>query len=723
MKPVNFQGQTNIPSACSFFIPNKINLDALLDIEKELGADKICYLVEESFPPPKDIAKHLHVKDSDGILFKFGSTDPISMRRTLLDKMASGRHIVFLPGPVASRKGSMAHIPEVFLYSLSTLHISPVPIFVGFYREVMFEAEGDELSHDFIEIRVLQKLKPGPEAGSRIMESWMEASAECFASLKQFDRSLAAYLVERLKAYPNGRIIDGIDDSVLLYSRLLPAAIAFSKHLKTLTRNKRVGIILPPGKGATVANLACVIAGITPVNMNYSSSESSFKSAVRQSGVDRFISADAFMRKLQHFPWPPTRDIIFMERELVTIQKSIKKWFLLTKILPTKALLKMLHLEEMAKGDDECTLLFTSGSAGEPKGVALTHRNILGNISQCSSRIALEGHCRILASLPVFHSFGMLIGLWYPLTIGYDMVTYPSPLETKRLTELISQYKTALILSTPTFSRGFLKRANKEDFSHVRYFVSGAEKLSNDFEQEFKDHFGFSMLEGYGLTEASPVCSANLPNVEPLPGSQYIIPSHKVGTVGVALPGLAVRITDPHTDARLPMSHQGMIWLKGINIFHGYIGHPEMNEELFKDGWFKTGDIGSVDNSGFITIGGRMTRFSKIGGEMIPHEALEQAIVKALRIDPDDPERKIVIVAVPDARKGEASVLLSTLAGEYLHQELIALNHQLIAMKIPALWCPREIIPVEAIPTLPSGKLDISNCRLLAYEALKLPLP
>lgn len=210
------------------------------------------------------------------------------------------------------------------------------------------------------------------------------------------------------------------------------------------------------------------------MNFNYSASEGAFASSVKQSGVDWFITADTFMRKLQNFPWPPQRDLILMEREIPLLKGSAKRWGVAIKFLTAGFMIKKLGLDAPT-GADEAVLMFTSGSSGEPKGVPLTHHNILSNISQCSSRITLAPQSRFLGSLPVFHCFGITIGLWYPMIGGYDMVTYPSPLEAKRLGALIKQYGISLVVTTPTFLRGFMKRCEPDTFKTVRYLIVGAE--------------------------------------------------------------------------------------------------------------------------------------------------------------------------------------------------------------------------------------------------------
>ena len=448
-------GSSNLSDSGDLLIFNKVSYKTLLMFEKELGRDRMTYLVEEGLPPDTATASHLESTKADGILFQAGGSDPVALRSAIMERINEGRRVVFLPGPVSHVKGSISQIPPRVIKALEALHISPVPVYAGFYTNSVLDAEADTDAQADIQIHILPKLAPGAEMAARLTSAWLECSAQAYATLPQLHGSLSALLFRSLKLHSDCRVIDGIDDTTLTYGQLLAISVAFAKRLKKITSNRRVGIILPPGKGAAIANLGCLFAGKTPVNFNYSASEGAFASSVKQSGVDWFITADTFMRKLQNFPWPPQRDLILMEREIPLLKGSAKRWGLAIKFLTAGFMIKKLGLDAPT-GADEAVLMFTSGSSGEPKGVPLTHHNLLSNISQCSSRITLEPQSRFLGSLPVFHCFGITIGLWYPMIGGYDMVTYPSPLEAKRLGTLIKQYGISLVVTTPTFLRGFM---------------------------------------------------------------------------------------------------------------------------------------------------------------------------------------------------------------------------------------------------------------------------
>ncbi len=448
------------------------------------------------------------------------------------------------------------------------------------------------------------------------------------------------------------------------------------------------------------------------MNLNFTASHDAIRSSIRQADVDRFITADPFVRKVSTFPWPPNRDLIFIERTIPELKKDIVKWGILSKLLPASVLAGILGLNKRHDGD-EAILLFTSGSSGEPKGVPLTHRNVLANVLQFATRLDMGRDASLLGCLPLFHSFGCTVTLWYPVIEGINLITYPSPLETKRLAELISLHQINVLLATPTFLRGYMKRIDPAQLESLDLVVTGAEKLPQNLASAFEEKFGVRPMEGYGLTETSPATNVNLPDPEEEKDT-HSLPAQRNGSVGQLLPGIAIRLVDAVSEKEVPTDQPGIIILKGPNIFPGYLGDEKKTKEVLSDdGWFKTGDVGFLDADGFLHIQGRISRFSKIAGEMVPHETIEAAINKVLGLDGES-ERKIAIVGVPDDKKGEALILLSTIAGPALEQECIDLRYKLLDEGLTSLWCPRLIVPVPEIPLLASGKLDMKSCQTLA---------
>lgn len=717
---LNVHGQENIVQP-GFYMPNRLSIAAGKALHHLLQG-KVCYLVDPTFPPAPEIMEYLKSKNVEIEYFDFRHTTSRAVREQVLSCMQRGKSVVFLPGQVAKTRGTMADVPSPFLSTVGSLHISPVPVFLGHYGDTVRDMYNNGTKSGCREeLCILPQLKPGPQTGERLLAVWLEKSADLFSAHPLLKGSLTTQLVQAMKANPKVEIVDGMTGKGLPNFKALGVSMTVAKLLRS-RGEERIGVILPPGPGGLIAVLSCLLAGVTPVMINYASSREAFESTVRQAGLRTFITARKFMQKLSTFPWPPEEQLILVEDLLGSLSKaSLISNVMMAKMAPAAMICRMFNTDERCDGA-EGVMLFTSGSSGEPKGVTLTHRMLLANIAQCATRIDLQDGERFLGSLPIFHSFGLTVTLLLPLMCGYPIYAYPNPTDARTLCELSKKHELTLICATPTFARGMLRRAEADTFKSVRYFIVGAEKLQPDLEREFRERCGVTLLEGYGLTEASPVCSVNLPDAPPVEGSSFYVPGSVARSIGALLPGIAVRITDVDNDEReLPLTEQGMIWFKGSNIFNGYVGKPELNPELFHNGWFKSGDVGRMDLNGFVTLGGRLSRFSKIGGEMVPHEGVELAICRALELNPEDGVQ-IAVTGVTDAQKGEALVLLSALPQHQRSSEekdiLASIRSILIERQMPNLWAPKYLVPVEAIPVLPTGKLDLRGCKLLAEEAL-----
>ena len=721
MATLNVHGQENIVTP-GFYMPNRLTIQAGKALHHLLQG-KVCYLVDSTFPPAPEIMDYLRTKDISIEYFDFRHTTSRAVREQILARMGAGESVVFLPGQVAKTRGALADVPSPFLKHLGHLHIAPVPVFLGHYGTTITDLYREREAPGCVEeFHILPKLASGPQTGERLLAAWLEKGEELFSAQPLLTGSLTTSLVHAMCKNPQVEVIDGMTGATTANFKILGVSMTVSKLLRD-RGEKRIGVILPPGPGAVIALLSCLLAGITPVMINYASSRSAFESTVRQAGLRTFITARKFMQKLPGFPWPAEDRLILADELLPRLSKlKLVANVLLAKTAPASVICHMFGTDAH-RGDDEAVMLFTSGSSGEPKGVALTHRMILANVAQCACRIDLVNE-RFLGSLPVFHSFGLTVTMLLPLLCGYPICTYPNPTDARTLCELSQKYKLTLLCATPTFARAMLRRADADTFAAVRYFIVGAEKLQPDLEREFLERCGVTLLEGYGLTEATPVCAVNLPDAPLVPGSAFYVPGIVKRSIGALLPGIAVRITDVEDDSReLPLTERGMIWFKGANIFGGYVGKPELNPTIFKGGWFKSGDIGQLDLNGFVTLGGRLSRFSKIGGEMVPHEGIELALCGILNLAPEDGVQ-IAITGVADEQKGEVLVLISALPAHQRSSEekeiLAHLRAELSRLDYPNLWAPKYLVPVEAIPVLPTGKLDLRRCRLLAEEELDL---
>ncbi len=479
---------------------------------------------------------------------------------------------------------------------------------------------------------------------------------------------------------------------------LLALSLALARRWRTLS-GPRVGLILPPGIAGTAANLALIFSGRTPVNLNPLLTPAAASSCMTLAGVDTVVTAAPLRKKFPAFPWP---------ERTVLIENEISR------LGPARLALALLRgfttpVSRFAKGspDDEAVLLFTSGSSGLPKGAVLTHRNILSNIAQVSETSVLRLDDRLLTALPLFHSFGLAMGLFFPLLTGKVFITVPSSLEYSKLAEAARRDLPTVILSTPTFLSGYTRRICRDAFGTLRLAVTGAEKLRPEIASAFRERFGCDVMEGYGLTEASPVAAFNMPNPARGPGADSIQCGSRPGSVGRLMPGLACRLLDPDTGAET--TRHGILALRGPNVLSRYLGG--VDAEKFLGGWYITGDIVRIDAGGFVFIEGRRSRFSKIGGEMVSHTAVEEAIARVL---PPAEGLCDCVLGRPSPGKGEELVLLTT-----RDIDRASLASTLQRADMPNLWIPRDIIRIGRIPTLGTGKLDIASCLRLVETSLQ----
>lgn len=546
---------------------------------------------------------------------------------------------------------------------------------------------------------------------SQVRSALLDLSEFCFQQREELQGHIADYsfrglakhpFFEQLVDYTNGR--KSMKSGILLALSLMTG-----KHLKRHVSGERVGIVLPPGIGGTIANLAVLFAGKIPVNLNFTVGKSAVQSCFRKGEIDTVITAEPVREKLAQFPWPKdTIDLLSLLQGFD--KKAIILRYLLIILFPSALLTRILGIRRYGD-EEEAGLLFTSGSSGEPKGVPLSHRNILSNVLQVDEVSLLsKADTSIMCCLPIFHSFGFTVTLWYPIIRGVKMVSLPSPLEQKKIADAIEAEKVTVFVGTRTFFKPYVKRIPREKLATLDLVVAGAEKVTPEFFDLWKEKFGSEIFEGYGLTETSPVVSVNLKN-PPQPDHESIPQiAYRPGSVGRMVPGITARIKDPDTGEACSLFEPGMLYVKGANVFSGYLGDPERNADVLDNGWFKTGDLARFDQDGFLHIEGRLSRFSKIGGEMVPHETIEAKIVEILNLREEEMV-PLIVSARPDDAKGEALVLITC-----VEIDGDSLRHQLTEIGFPNLWIPRIIKRVKEIPVLASGKIDLKGCQSLAAE-------
>lgn len=483
---------------------------------------------------------------------------------------------------------------------------------------------------------------------------------------------------------------------------LLRYSLALSKIIRERVPSRRVGLAMPPCAYSIAANHACIFAGKVPVNLNFTMGLSAAKSCVETSEIDTAISTLSAREKIDKanptFPWPEKFIDLAAEISKIANPPDLSR--------PKSELMAEFGIVENAsERDKEATLIFTSGSEGAPKAAILTERNIIANCLQTKLSQVFAPDDLLLGNLPIFHSFGLLFEVWMLALAPQKTLTLASPIDIKANLRAINKYRPTVMIGSPTFFRAYLRHAKREDMKSLRNVIAGAEKTPKGFEEHWNEHFGEgTYAEGYGLTETTPVVGVNLPERD----FGFFSTGKRKGSIGKIFPGMCARILSPATLEELPFGEQGLISFKGANVFAGYLNNPEATKSALRGDWLVTGDLGRVDSDGFLYVDGRLSRFSKIGGEMVPHATVETALAKALGLD----KSEVPLVAVSsrlDVDKGEALVLVSA-----VDLELARVKEALREAGISNLWMPKYIVRCEKIPLLASGKLDLKALSDLA---------
>lgn len=508
------------------------------------------------------------------------------------------------------------------------------------------------------------------------------------------------------------------DNTELSSTKLLAATIAFAQKLRVITaRQQNVGLLLPPSTGCAIANLAVLINGNTVVHLNYTAGKHGIEHALSAAGIRTVLTSRQFLQKLESrgFSIEPTLSparVVVLEDVRASISKAhLLATLLMAKFLPTWLVRALFFANPQPSAT--AAILFSSGSEGTPKGVELSHRNIVVNIKQIASVLNPQQDDIVMSSLPLFHAFGLTVSTLMPLVEGLTMVCQPDPTDAVAIGKQVAKHKVTLLFGTSTFLGLYTRNTKLQPlmFQSLRMVVAGAEKLHEQVRMGFREKFGHNIYEGYGTTETTPVAGVNLPDI--LSTDDWVVQvGQKVGTVGMALPGSAFRIVQPDTLEQLPIGEAGLILIAGPQLMKGYLHDPKKTKRALVeiDGlrWYKTGDKGQIDEDGFLTILDRYSRFAKVGGEMVGLTAVETAVANAL----PPSNRELVAVAVPNSNKGESIVLLISNTSE----QPTELQKQLRTSGVSPLLLPSTIFCIDAIPRLGSGKTDFVEAKRIALR-------
>ena len=545
---------------------------------------------------------------------------------------------------------------------------------------------------------------PTTATSTEARQAVQDLGTRAFARRKQHMRTLPHSFVHTARRHPFRFAMADVQTPRLNFFAVLARTLFLARRLRKHWQGQcMVGIFLPPSIPGALVNLAAMLMGKIPVNLNYTLSPETLASCARQCELKSIISARAFLERA-HIELPIEPVLLEDLAKAPKLRERLAAAWAAA-LLPTRALMRFAGAERFPALDDLATVIFSSGSTGEPKGVMLTHYNLASNVEQLDQVFLLQSEDRIMGILPFFHSFGFTATLCLPAAVGVGVVFHPNPLDSRVIGALINKYSVTMLLATPTFLNTYLRRCTPEEFGSLRFVLAGAEKLPERLATAFEDHFGIRPLEGYGCTECSPVVTVNTIDFRAASFRQV---GAKRGSIGHPLPGITVKIVDPETQQPLGIDQPGLLLVRGPNVMQGYLDRPAKTAEVLRDGWYNTGDIASIDEDGFLRVTDRLSRFSKIGGEMVPHIKVEEKLQELAGAG----EQIFVVTAIPDEKKGERLIVLHTLSEEQLTECLAGLARS----DLPALWRPRhdQFVRIEKLPYLGTGKLDLRRARELA---------
>ena len=646
-----------------------------------------------------------------------GVKEAASMVKELLD---AGEVVCLFPEGAISRTGQLSEFKRGFELMAKDANAVILPFYIrGLWGSRLSRSsdkykEANKTKKRRVIISFSESLSIESTA-DKVKQKVFELSFKAWEAYAKSLPPMTSAWVDTAKRLGSDFCMADSKSSMLSFTKVLTATMLFSKAVKK-HKETNIGILMPTTSAGAIINMASLMAGKTVVNLNYTAPLASLHMAIEKAEIETIFTAKAFITKLKAKGFDTDgllkgKHIVYLEDLKGKISKIDALLTLLSAKLLPAFILKILYVKKVSN-EEVAAILFSSGSEGEPKGVMLTHRNFMSNIKQVSEVLNMRHDDVVLASLPLFHAFGLTATTWLPLIEGIPMVCHPDPTDAVGVAKAAAKYKATVMFGTSTFFRLYTKNKKVHPlmFETLRMVVSGAEKLSQEVKEAFNTKFNKLILEGYGVTESSPVASVNLPDV--LETDTFSIQvGNKGGSIGMPLPGTAFKIVEPNTMQELEVNEDGLILIGGPQVMKGYLKDEMKTAEVMVDiedvCWYKTGDKGHVDADGFLYIVDRYSRFAKLGGEMISLGAVESDI----RAFINDTDVDLLSVNLPDDKKGEKVVLL--IQG---YDDVTGLKKSLIESGMNVLSIPSEIYEVEVIPKLGSGKSDFAGAKRIALE-------
>ena len=709
---LDVEGRENVPArGGALLTPNHVSMaDAVLLIASiDRPIRFIMFKGSYEHPLVKPFAKIMGVIP---IASDQGPRELIHSLRMATEALKAGEVVCIFPEGQMTRIGQMLPFRRGMERIIKGVDVPIIPVNLDGVWGSIFSFAGGRFLWKFprripYPVRVtFGKPMPPTSTSMEVRRAVQDLGAEAFARRKKRMHALWQSFIYTARRHPFRFAMADGQRPRLNYFQALAGALVLARRLRKLWQgHEMVGVLLPPSVPGALVNFAAMLMGKVPVNLNYTVSNETLTSCAQQCNLKTIVTARVFLEKVKI---QPPGEIIFIEDVAKDAGFGERvSAALAASLLPSKWVAKFAGSERPATLDDIATIIFSSGSTGDPKGVILTHYNIASNVAQLSQVFMLHADDRIMGILPFFHSFGFTGTLCLPAVTGIGVVFHPNPLDSRVIGALVNKYSVTMLLATPTFLNAYTRRCTPEEFGSLRFVMAGAEKLPDRISQAFEDHFGIRPHEGYGCTECSPAVTVNTIDFRAASFRQV---GAKRGSIGHPLPGMTVKIVDPDTMQPVGVDQPGLLLVRGPNIMQGYLNKPEKTADVLRDGWYNTGDIARLDEDGFLKITDRLSRFSKIGGEMVPHIKVEDLLQDLAGAS----EQAFVVTAIPDEKKGERLIVLHTLDEPQLEECLEKLGNS----DLPALWRPRpdQFLRIEKLPYLGTGKLDLRKAREMALE-------
>jgi len=641
-----------------------------------------------------------------------GPRDMIHSLRLATEALQKGEVVCIFPEGQMTRIGQLLPFRRGFERIVKGVDVPIVPVNLDGVWGSIFSFSGGRFLWKFprhlpYPVRVtFGPALPSTASAQEVRQAVQDLGTQAFARRKKHMQTLPRSFIHTARRHPRRFAMADGQTPRVNYFAALARAIYLARRLRRHWQGQEmVGILLPPSIPGALVNFAAMLMGKVPVNLNYTASSETLASCAEQCHLKTVVTARVFLEKIHV---QPPGEVLFIED--IAREPGFFEQLLATAaaaLFPARWVSGCCGGERIAQLDDMATVIFSSGSTGEPKGVILTHYNVASNVEQLSQVFMLHADDRIMGILPFFHSFGFTGTLCLPAVTGIGVIFHPNPLDSRVIGALVRKHAATMLLATPTFLNAYTRRCEPEDFGSLRFVMAGAEKLPERISQAFEDRFGIRPHEGYGCTECSPAVTVNVIDFRAASFRQV---GAKRGSIGHPLPGMSVKILDPESQQLLANDQPGLLFVRGPNVMQGYLGKPEKTAAVLRDGWYNTGDIATLDEDGFLRVTDRLSRFSKIGGEMVPHIKVEDVLQEFAGAT----EQTFVVTAVADERKGERLIVLHILAEGLLEEVLGKLSKS----DLPALWRPRaeQFLRVEGLPYLGTGKLDLRKARELAQQ-------